>query len=760
MPRPGIRAYLFVGFAVMAVVPVAVLGVYEMERWRRVQVEQADQQDLFAARAVVSQLTLVLNANVSAVEEVSDRVRQLDAIAPESAQRILATVRARHPTLTIYLTGADLVSVVADPPLANGAPAAGKYYGDRAYMEEALARRALAISGVEVGRITQQPNIHMALPIWRADGSLLGVVGAAIDLVPIEQAGVRSAAIIPGLQLVVTDSTGRAVIHPERTKAAAMTDLSGFPLFAAVAGDDPVIRSTLDDAGVEVRAAVATMHAFGQRWRVAVFRPATAVAREADATAHALIGAGVLLLLLGVVSSAALASWLGSPIVRLAAIAAHPAEARTAAPSPRRGEPREVAELLVATSAMMQRLNAHTDELEHQVARRTAELGEVQRRLAMADRMSSLGTLAAGMAHEINNPLTYVISNLDYARARLVAVTAQTDPAELAGELASAVDDALDGAHRVRRLVGDLRTYSNSNDQRVEAVNVTAVVESAIKIAASQLKQRARLTVEHGDVPPVQANEPRMVQIVLNLMINASQAIPEGAAEHNEILVRTFVGDDGRVAIAVRDTGCGIAPEALQRIFDPFFTTKPVGVGTGLGLFICHGIVTSLGGEISVESAQGQGSSFTVWMPAAPVAAAAPAPAAAEPESPAITLLVIDDDVRVGRSIERIARGVHQVIAVTSARDALARIAAGTAFDLILCDIMMPEMDGPEFYDALRELAPARLLDVVFMTGGTFTAHANEFVAALPNKTLEKPFSKAALLSMITELATARTRAA
>jgi C4-dicarboxylate-specific signal transduction histidine kinase/CheY-like chemotaxis protein len=749
-PRLGLRGYLFVGFAVLAVAPIVVLGVYEMGRWRRVQVENADQQHVLAARAVVGQLGLVLSANSSALEEVADQVRQLDAIEPPVVQQILAAVRTRHPTLTIYLTNLQLISIAADPPLAGGAPTAGKYYGDRAYMKEALARDALATSTLEVGRITHVPNIHMAMPVRRADGRLVGAVGTALDLVMIKDVGVHAAAAVPGLRLVVTDSVGHALVHPDPAKERAMYDLSRVPLFAPVPGDEPTIRTLDDDAGTPVRAVVATLQAFGQRWTVAVLRPEAEVAREADATAHAVIGAGVLLLLVVVVGSAALASWLASPIVRLAAVAAQPAR-HLPVPAPRRGEPREFARLLVATDAMLRRLDAHTDELEAEVARRTAELTEVQRRLAMADRMSSLGTLAAGMAHEINNPLTYVISNLDYARAALAAPA----PAALT-DTTSALDDALDGAHRVRRLVHDLRTYSYSSEHAIDAVDVNAVVDSAIKLAANQIKHLAQLSVTCGAVPRVSANEPRLVQIVLNLLINAAQAIPEGDAEHNRLEVRTFAGADGRVAIAIRDTGCGIPPEVLQRIFDPFYTTKPIGVGTGLGLFICHGLVTSFGGEITVDSEVGHGSTFTVWLPAAALATDAPAAApAAQGETPALRLLVVDDDARVGRSIERLARGVHAVTVVTSGAEALARLARGEAFDLILCDIMMPEMDGPDFHAALGALDPTRLGSVVFMTGGTFTARTRDFVAGLTGKTLEKPFSRQALLAVIREAAAA-----
>ena len=371
--------------------------------------------------------------------------------------------------------------------------------------------------------------------------------------------------------------------------------------------------------------------------------------------------------------------------------------------------------------------------------------------LAVAERMSSLGTLAAGVAHEINNPLTYVITNIEVARAAIGTVPCR----DALVDSASALDDALDGAHRVRRLVHDLRTYARSTEQRVEPTDVTAVVDTAVKLARHQLEHLGRLTVRCAPVPKVAASDARLVQVVLNLMINAGQALPEGAADRNEIEVCTLTGADGRVGITVRDTGCGIAADALPRIFDPFYTTKPIGVGTGLGLFICHGIISALGGELTVDSQPGRGTTFAVWLPALTDgagagqlgAAAAPAP----PARAGLRVLVIDDDARVGRSIVRLARGVHEVTAVTSARDALGRLTAGERFDLILCDIMMPEMDGPEFHAALAAQDRARADGVVFMTGGTFTARAQEFIAGRPGPTLEKPFSRTTLLAVIAD---------
>jgi two-component system NtrC family sensor kinase len=239
----------------------------------------------------------------------------------------------------------------------------------------------------------------------------------------------------------------------------------------------------------------------------------------------------------------------------------------------------------------------------------------LQAQLVVSDRLAAVGTLAAGVAHEINNPLAFVLSNLSFLAGELQGVSRELPPGRTA-EMEEVLREASDGAHRVRQIVRDLRTFSRGDDEVATSVNVQAVLESAITMARGELKMRAQIVREYREVPLVEGNEGRFGQVFLNLLINAAQAIPEGRPDRHEVrLVLRHSGD--RVIVEVKDTGVGMAPEVRARIFDPFFTTKPVGEGTGLGLSICHGIVTGFGGEITVESEEGRGSTFRVVLPVA-----------------------------------------------------------------------------------------------------------------------------------------------
>jgi CheY-like chemotaxis protein/anti-sigma regulatory factor (Ser/Thr protein kinase) len=276
---------------------------------------------------------------------------------------------------------------------------------------------------------------------------------------------------------------------------------------------------------------------------------------------------------------------------------------------------------------------------------------------------------------------------------------------------------------------------------------VRSVIEATLNMAWNEIRHRARLVKDYGSVPPVQANEARLGQIVLNLLLNAAHAIPEGSATSNEIRILTRLEGD-RVVLEVRDTGSGIEPDALTHIFEPFFTTKAIGVGTGLGLSISHGIVASLGGRIEVDSEPGKGTTFRVFLPIAAVAAPEPPPPTPPQAKLAARVLVIDDDLLLLKTLTRILGSEFEIVAVPSAREAFARIGEDS-FDVILCDLMMPEMTGMDLHAVLARAAPDEAEKMIFLTGGTFTPRAQEFLDAVPNLRLDKPFDAKQLRAII-----------
>jgi PAS domain S-box-containing protein len=396
------------------------------------------------------------------------------------------------------------------------------------------------------------------------------------------------------------------------------------------------------------------------------------------------------------------------------------------------------------------------------VARDVTEARRMEERLRLADRMSGVGTLAAGVAHEINNPLSYVIGNQQFVLERLEPLldaargdTLQVSVA-LLRSLTEALRDASEGASRVRHIVRDLKTFSRGDEETTHPLDVRHVLESAVSICHNEVRHRARIRMSLEDVPRVVANEARLGQVFVNLIVNAAQAIPDGQVDRHEIALSTFTDAQGRAVVEVADTGSGIAPEHLKRIFDPFFTTKPVGVGTGLGLSICHGIVSVLGGDIQVESELGKGTRFRVVLPPAPAGteeAKAVVPVKASPASPRrARLLVLDDEPLVARGVARILAGEYVAESTSSAQEALERLSHGERFDLMLCDIMMPEMSGAAFFERLAEVAPDQRERVVFITGGAFTPEARAFLESLPpGRCFFKPLAADVLRALVRE---------
>ena len=392
-------------------------------------------------------------------------------------------------------------------------------------------------------------------------------------------------------------------------------------------------------------------------------------------------------------------------------------------------------------------------------ARDVTERKAIQSRMVEADRLAALGVLSAGVAHEINNPLAYLLLNLEFLARELPSLA--HDPSKLEA-LMVRVHDACHGAERVASIVRDLRTFARADEGTRGPIDVKAALESALNISGNELKQKAVLVRDFEPVPPVHAHPHRIEQVLLNLLLNAVQALPERTPDQPPHEVRARLRSSaGQVQISIEDTGVGIAEEQLGKIFDPFFTTKPVGVGTGLGLPICRSIVRGLGGEISVESTPGQGSRFTVVLPAS--RELLPQKSAPRTLSPPPTkrgqILIVDDELSVARTLEALLQNEHDVTLAASGVQALEAIAAAPSagFDVIMCDLMMPGMSGMELHERIRRERPGLETRMVFITGGVSMDRTREFLATRINLSFEKPFDFDRLRRTLRRLVTERS---
>ncbi len=365
-----------------------------------------------------------------------------------------------------------------------------------------------------------------------------------------------------------------------------------------------------------------------------------------------------------------------------------------------------------------------------------------------AQRLAALGTLAAGVAHELNNPLTFVLSNVELVADSMRRLRGAPPASDGWEEAVQALDDALEGAERMRVILRDLRALARPDDRAEGATDVRGLLEYAAALASSEIRPRARLVWEVADVPPVRGGEGRLGQVLVNLLVNAAHATPEGNPAAHVIKLSAARRADGMVCITVRDSGGGIAPEILPRVFDPFFTTKPAGLGTGLGLWVCRSIVNAAGGLLEVESEVGRGTTFRVILPPAE---GEDRPPRRGPAGEALRrVLVVDDEPLVTATVRRQLASDFHVEAASGSADALSRVAAG-GFDAVICDLMLEGATGLDLIQAIRTAHPALGERVLLVSGGAPPELSDRIVAA-GVRVLAKPFGGRQLREALREL--------
>jgi signal transduction histidine kinase/CheY-like chemotaxis protein len=388
-----------------------------------------------------------------------------------------------------------------------------------------------------------------------------------------------------------------------------------------------------------------------------------------------------------------------------------------------------------------------------------SELHRLQQTTIRNDRVMALGTLAASVAHEINNPLAYVLAQaeaVDFEVGALEGLLAKMD-AKTDGPLVAAAQASLgrvkdglapirSGTARIAGITRDLRTFSRPEDSSLAPVDLPGVVLSVLQLVRKEVEARARLVLDLAQVPPVMGNEARLVQVVLNLVVNAIQALPVDATASNEVHLRTR-HDGGQVVVEVGDSGPGVPMADRERVFEPFFSTKEIGKGTGLGLFVCRNIVRGHAGEVEVVDRLAGGALFRVTLPAAPTRAAAsvpraaPAPVAKVMPGTERHVVLIEDDSMVARALTLQLRAAgYRVTAMADGKGGLDLLRSRPEVDLVFCDLMMTGMTGMDLCEALASEAPEVAAKIVFMTGGAFLPRARDFVARHLDRTVDKPF--------------------
>ncbi len=377
------------------------------------------------------------------------------------------------------------------------------------------------------------------------------------------------------------------------------------------------------------------------------------------------------------------------------------------------------------------------------LVRDITDLRAMQRQLGFSEHMASVGAMASSVAHEVNSPLTTVITNLDHVAAELKRLDQTLGLLEVTDAM-GALQEAKAGAQRVGRIVRDLQVFASPTSGERRACDINQIVDSAVNVTASQIRHRARIIRETGELRMLRADSSRIGQALINLLLNAAQAIEPGQTEQNSIRVVTRLREPW-LEILIEDSGEGVAAEHLPRIFEPFFSTKQFDGCTGLGLSICRKIVDEHDGRLLIESTRGVGTKVLLQLPLARAGTdTAPPPRPPIGSAPETArILIIDDEPEVARAMGRALRG-H---AVTLAHDGAAGLEQmrQQTFDLVICDLMMPQMTGMEVFQRVSSDLPEQLPRLVFMTGGAFSDAGYVFLTELTTGYLEKPFDQAGL---------------
>jgi signal transduction histidine kinase/ActR/RegA family two-component response regulator len=417
-------------------------------------------------------------------------------------------------------------------------------------------------------------------------------------------------------------------------------------------------------------------------------------------------------------------------------------------------------------------------ELTENLISINSRLKETQAELVNSERLAAVGRLAAGVAHQINNPAAFVLSNLGTLQRSMKSLLAiyhecrqalmdtapqdrvrkflekeaEAEVSYLEQDTLDLIEESLDGMKRIRDIVSSLQSFAATGKAERTQLDLNEILESVLTILQNQVEYKAVLVKELNPAPLIAGDRAKLAQVFLNLILNAVHAVPEGDRANNRILVRSeAVGE--AVMITISDTGSGIAPESMPFIFDPFFTTRPLGQAAGLGLTIAREIVRQHQGRIEVSSDPGHGSFFRVYLPAASAEAAEFAPAAPKsaPMEKRITarILIVDDEPHILRACQRALPITISAVTAGSGGEALAIIKRDSDFDVIVCDLMMPDLSGIEVYNRVVKEKPGLAGRFLFVTGGAYTEKTVEFTRHLQHPLLKKPFSTGELVDAI-----------
>ena len=768
-PR-GLATKFSLVVALVVVVSIGAMSLLAVSMSRRSLRDQALAANLTAATLAARAIEQYLVDAVSVMREAPGRPKLGQEVRsgnwPE-AGRVLENF-LRHFSQFDYVFVQDPHGVIR--VRVPHAATVGQDFAFREFFQDVMRTRALSISDVYASQAAQRPVVSIAVPVLEGE-TVKGVLVGALSLRTMGEV-VSAIGKDDAAQLSLVDRKGALIARSNGARVDLGRDLTALPIVRTVlAGKAGTMEFTASGGSEAFLGAFVPIARAG--WGMVATKPASVAFAPAERLARWLLGIALGCAALAVVLGWRLARTLTRPIGRLATATDQLATGHFDVRVVPEGRD-EVAALAVSFNRMAEQLQTSYQSLERKTKeveaineelvgeiteRRQAEeevsrlnrdlqeqLEELQRtqaQLVQSEKLATLGNLLAGVAHELNNPLSVVLGH-----AMLLGKRAEAGVADRARKIAQA-------AERCARIVKSFLALARQHPPERKRVELNAVVEEALELLAYHLRVENVEVVRDlaGDVPALWADIHQLHQVVVNLVTNAVHAMRQVPGARRLTVRTRYDAVAGHARLEVADTGPGIPPEIQARIFEPFFTTKPPGEGTGLGLALCQGIVDGHGGHIGLETELGLGTVFRIDLPIlTPPGVEAPGPESAGPSVRGRAILVVDDERDVADVLaEMLGDDGHRVETVGSGAQALDRLRERT-YDLIISDVRMPGLDGPALAREIERRHPALLSRLIFLTGDTLTPHIREFLRAAGRPEIAKPFDLADIRRVVQDV--------
>lgn len=379
------------------------------------------------------------------------------------------------------------------------------------------------------------------------------------------------------------------------------------------------------------------------------------------------------------------------------------------------------------------------------------ERNRLRSQMLLNDKLTMVGTMAASIIHEINNPTTWVLSNLSFLKNKINELKLVDDPhqAALLSQFNETIQDSLLGTEKIKDIVKELKEFARADDPQVKTLtDIHEALNSAINMASPHLKNVAIVEKIYAkNIPKLLLSKTKLQQVFLNLVVNAVQSFDNNISE-NIIQIETKKLNN-TIQIEVRDTGKGMPPEVCASIFEPFYTTKPPGIGTGLGLSICYDIIHRNGGEISVESTPKKGTKFTINLPLTKQKKSS----ALNMNGHSKRILVISDNREILQQTKHILGNNCEITAILGGRNALTSLKEKTfPFDILICDLIMPDVSGSDLYRYIAKNYPENEKRIIFIIDNTCSKITDTFLTSISNVCIKKPMTRTKLLKCINKI--------